>query len=401
MRLYLILILGIILIISHGQGLEITTKAVVEGKGQMHAMTNDNGVHDYVNGSGSQVYERNLYSKDFDAHITSNYIYTYKPENTQLRRNHSAPLNKHEVGVDSSIGLSHSYKISANNTTISKGEILQKENVLSTNFAVASMYGNLSERVSDSRVKKIYNLAETNQVGKCSFNIAETDLVGKLQFNSKLSEEVKPVLDYQILEYDLNSVELIGEGSVDELDVPKKKYNIIGGMTQSPEQAANYYYNRASQLYDNASQQDNTDIKKSLWEQAASNLSDALYANPQFPLALNLQGDVYRKLGLNSNALTSYNKSLSIETSFDALYGKATAQYNLKQYTDAVDTYKKALDTNPTDFYSLRNLGISYFYLEMYDEALVYLQKALHLASGDQSRDIQTFINDTENAMKG
>jgi tetratricopeptide (TPR) repeat protein len=393
MKLYLLVIFGIILLISQGQGLDLTTNAVIEGKGQMHAMTKENGVYDYVNGNGSQVYERRLYSKDLDSRLISNYIYTYKPEDMQLRKNTSALPNKHEVGVYSPMGLGHSYSISANDTTSSRGEILQKEEVLSTNFFVTSQYGNLSEIVSDSRIKTVYNRAETNQVGECSFPMAETDLTGKLKFDSKLNEEERPVQDYQRLTYYLDSVELKGEGSVDQLDVPKKKYHTIGGMTQSPEQAANFYYNKASQLYDNASQEADDNIKKNLWEQARSNLSEALNSNPQFVLALNLQGDVYRKLEMNSNALTSYNKSLSIETSFDALYGKATAHFSLEQYGEASKNYKKALESNPTDLYSLWQLGLSYYYLEMYAEAEASLQKALHLASPDDAEEIQGHID--------
>jgi|GEM_PF-422054 len=60
-------------------------------------------------------------------------------------------------------------------------------------------------------------------------------------------------------------------------------------------------------------------------------------------------------------------------------FQQAIAYSNQKNYTQAVECYKKILTLNPNDYWANNNIGYNYFLIEKYYSAIPYLQKAIEI----------------------
>jgi serine/threonine protein kinase/tetratricopeptide (TPR) repeat protein len=93
--------------------------------------------------------------------------------------------------------------------------------------------------------------------------------------------------------------------------------------------------------------------------------------------ALNI-GDIYAELVADSAAESWYKHALTLQADMLYAYGDLVTLYLAqKRNTEALAMAKKMLLLSPDDFYTLTASGMTYFYLNNYAEAAIYLTKAV------------------------
>ncbi len=81
-----------------------------------------------------------------------------------------------------------------------------------------------------------------------------------------------------------------------------------------------------------------------------------------------------------AKALHQYDLALARDTTFtDAYYNRAFAYVELKQYSQALEDFKKVSKLNPTDYRTYFMIGSIYEFYKDYQEAARYYEKALEL----------------------
>lgn len=66
------------------------------------------------------------------------------------------------------------------------------------------------------------------------------------------------------------------------------------------------------------------------------------------------------------------------QTSTDKLIREGVSLHDKGRYKEAIDCYKKVLDTNPSSMPAIYEMSLSYLYLKNYDEALKYSTKVIN-----------------------
>lgn len=92
--------------------------------------------------------------------------------------------------------------------------------------------------------------------------------------------------------------------------------------------------------------------------------------------------DAFQQLdhGDYEGALIQFNQLLESNPYYvSALMGKAKCLFELGQYLEAFDSYLKVVDKDESDVYALEGLGNTALYLNQFDQALNYYQKAISI----------------------
>lgn len=105
----------------------------------------------------------------------------------------------------------------------------------------------------------------------------------------------------------------------------------------------------------------------------------SVLANAQSKAAI----EWYNK-GIHENDLNKkieyYSKAINIDPNFTLAYNNRGVVYkNLKRYDEAIADYNRAINTKPNFGMAYNNRGIAYFYLKKYNEAIADFTKTISL----------------------
>lgn len=100
--------------------------------------------------------------------------------------------------------------------------------------------------------------------------------------------------------------------------------------------------------------------------------------------ALYFNGLAYHFLGENVTAQKFIDEALSLIETSDDLYpdlcnAKGEILFDLKDYQNAITYFNKALDSDPTSFIALYNIGRAFYEMEKPKKALEYVESALKI----------------------
>ncbi len=87
----------------------------------------------------------------------------------------------------------------------------------------------------------------------------------------------------------------------------------------------------------------------------------------------------YDAIGKYQEAITDFNKALSIEKTADSYNGIGITYTNLEKFTDAISYFNKALALDKNNVETFFNLGYAYGNLKDYDNAIQYFNEALKI----------------------
>ena len=76
----------------------------------------------------------------------------------------------------------------------------------------------------------------------------------------------------------------------------------------------------------------------------------------------------------------------------DKRYSEAIQKYQDKDYTGSKDMLESYLKDEPADFNALYYCGVSYYYLYQYDNAIIYLEKAVKFKSNSYLETAQWYL---------
>jgi tetratricopeptide (TPR) repeat protein len=128
---------------------------------------------------------------------------------------------------------------------------------------------------------------------------------------------------------------------------------------------------RLGVAYRNAGQQD----------QAAAAYEKASQVNPYYWNNYNLLGGAYFRLGENAKALAAYRRVVELDPTNAKGWGNmASAHYRLGNWNECIPEFEKAAQLDPA--YNA-NLGVAYFFLGRYPEAVKAFETAVADSPGD------------------
>ncbi len=100
----------------------------------------------------------------------------------------------------------------------------------------------------------------------------------------------------------------------------------------------------------------------------------------QVSVAYNNRGNFYRQQGQTAQALTDYNKAISLDFNYHLAYvNRGNIHYDNKKYDKAYADYHKALKLKANNTEALNNLAAIYFQKGHYKECINYASKAIDL----------------------
>lgn len=121
-------------------------------------------------------------------------------------------------------------------------------------------------------------------------------------------------------------------------------------------------------------------LKNGNYKFAISAYDEAIYLNPNNPIAYNGRGLAHYFLRAYRSAIDDYDQALRLDPDYqDAYIGRGLAYYELKQYKTAIDDYNRAIQINPYSAIVFNNRGLAYFALKDYAYALGDYGEALRL----------------------
>ena len=90
------------------------------------------------------------------------------------------------------------------------------------------------------------------------------------------------------------------------------------------------------------------------------------------------EAGLFMKNGLCKEAIEAYKKAIETDPSFiSAYYNLAVIYHQTQQFYYAITCLKKAIELDPNDASALNNLGVFYFTINVFDEAKKYFEKSL------------------------
>ncbi len=105
------------------------------------------------------------------------------------------------------------------------------------------------------------------------------------------------------------------------------------------------------------------------YEAAANDYKTAIALKPKYPEAIYNLGVAYMSLGNNQESVNTITKCIEMSPNEFMYQSRATANFNLKKYKEAIDDYTFALKLNPKLAESFFNRGVCYFYLTQQSNA--------------------------------
>jgi len=112
---------------------------------------------------------------------------------------------------------------------------------------------------------------------------------------------------------------------------------------------------------------------------AIEKFNDVLSLEPNLIQANEWLAFCYIHLGDNENAKKQYEKIVKVNPTIDNLVNLGLTYYNLGYYNDAVQTLKKAVNKDPSHFNALNNLGLALIMNRDVEGAIDYLETAVEL----------------------
>lgn len=107
------------------------------------------------------------------------------------------------------------------------------------------------------------------------------------------------------------------------------------------------------------------------YEEAIADYNKAIRLNPDYALAYNNRGLVYRKLGKYKKALKDYTKAIEIDPYYAEAYAKRGAVYQFTgQVEKALKEFNKAIEIMPYFAGMYYNRGVAYEQLSKYKQAI-------------------------------
>jgi superkiller protein 3 len=114
---------------------------------------------------------------------------------------------------------------------------------------------------------------------------------------------------------------------------------------------------------------------------AIPELKEALKLDPQNIAALGCLGRVYMELGKWAFAEKAFRKRLAIKESPQHFVFLAHVMMEKRQYDDAIDNCRKAVELDESFEEAYLNLGVAYRHKKRFDDAIGAFQKAIELDS--------------------
>jgi tetratricopeptide (TPR) repeat protein len=346
-----IVLIIIFLLANSADGLKIASSGHVIGGGMMYGYTQCNGVKDYINGAGDQTYVRSLNSNENEDILSSSYEYKQDPS-LAIGAN-----NTHYAGIyDSSTGIEHYVSVFSLGSVKSNAVLKSTETGVETSFISNSENGSIAESVIDSGKRGPAFNCEIDSASRAPMKIAETYLQGKFTFESKLSEEKVPENDAIGMRYKVDSINMM---DVYQVVDGKQTPSILQSNVVSPEGQAIIYYNEARSLFSNASKiqaegdangnQTAKDEANTTFEKALDIISLALDLNPRYYNALIQKGNILMRLKEYSDALTEFDRAVDVTKDSTSLRRKGAALLELGRYEEAFTAFNDALKLSQAD----------------------------------------------------
>lgn len=120
--------------------------------------------------------------------------------------------------------------------------------------------------------------------------------------------------------------------------------------------------------------------KEGRFEQALSDYTKSIAANPQYVDAYVNRGIIYGELSEFDRALTDFNKAASINPNFvNTFLNRGTAYLSLQRFELAISDFLKVLELEPDNAIANYNLGLAYSSLGDSQKSFFYFQKASQL----------------------
>ena len=92
------------------------------------------------------------------------------------------------------------------------------------------------------------------------------------------------------------------------------------------------------------------------------------------------EADLLMENGLCKEAIEAYKKAIETDPSFiSAYYNLAVIYHQTQQFYYAITCLKKAIELDPGDASAFNNLGVLYFTINVFDEANKYFEKSLSI----------------------
>ena len=92
------------------------------------------------------------------------------------------------------------------------------------------------------------------------------------------------------------------------------------------------------------------------------------------------EAELFMENGLCKEAIEAYKKAIETDPSFiSAYYNLAVIYHQTQQFYNAITCLKKAIELDPGDASAFNNLGVLYFTINVFDEAKKYFEKSLSI----------------------
>ena len=104
--------------------------------------------------------------------------------------------------------------------------------------------------------------------------------------------------------------------------------------------------------------------------------------NPNFHSSWYNKGWIYFQFEEYEKAIEACNIALSLEIRIEPIHMTGNAYFNLGQYNQAINFYKKAIEIDDTFYQAYYELGTTYNKLENYEEALKFYNITIKLKPG-------------------
>ncbi|MDX2302258.1 MAG: tetratricopeptide repeat protein [Microscillaceae bacterium] len=113
---------------------------------------------------------------------------------------------------------------------------------------------------------------------------------------------------------------------------------------------------------------------------ALQDYTEALRLSPHNAVIYNSLGNIYDSMRNPQDAILSYDKSLSLDSTYtNAYYNRAIAFFNVKNYQRAKEDFLKVVQLSPEDSEAWIGLGLSQYELDEKEQACTSFLKAQKL----------------------
>ena len=120
------------------------------------------------------------------------------------------------------------------------------------------------------------------------------------------------------------------------------------------------------------------------WDAAEQEFNQAVTLNPNYSCAHEDHAVYLAFMGRRDEALTEVAKSREIDPGPSSAMAEAAAYYQLRDYGALIESSRRGIASNPTEWTQYANLGVGYEGTGKKLEAVAAYQKAVEMSNGDQ-----------------